>query len=74
MFENFLKMLGGFVLFLVFMVLVGLLTGFPIKWMVNYLFTPATLTALFGVAQLTFWKAFWLAFLCLALFKSSSFK
>ena len=64
-------MLGGFVLFLVFMVFIGLLIGFPVKWMVNYLFTPATLTALFGVAQLTFWKAFWLAFLCSALFKSS---
>jgi hypothetical protein len=48
------------------------LLAYPTMWMVNYLFTPATLLSLFGFAQLTFWKAFWLNFLCSQLFKGSS--
>jgi uncharacterized membrane protein (DUF485 family) len=73
MFDTFLKAVGTFVLFLLFILFIGLLIGFPVKWMANYLFTSEALTAVFGVAKLTFWRAFWLAFLCSALFKSSSY-
>ncbi len=72
MFDSFVKMVGAFALFLLFILFIGLLIGFPVKWMANYLFTPEALTAVFGVAKLTFWRAFWLAFLCSSLFKSSS--
>jgi hypothetical protein len=43
-------------------------------WLVNYLVTPSALIAVFGLPALTFWKAFWLNFLCATLFNSASVK
>jgi hypothetical protein len=50
----------------------SVLMAYPTMWLVNYLITPSALLSLFGIAQLTFWKAFWLNFLCGFLFKSTS--
>lgn len=36
----------------------GLLFAFPVMWLTNYLFTPALLLTVFGVAKLTFSKAY----------------
>jgi len=59
--------------FLVLVIAFGLsaLLAYPVKWIINYLFTPGVLLALFGVAKMTFWRAFWLSYLCSVLFKSS---
>lgn len=50
----------------------SLLLAYPTMWVVNYLFAATTLKAIFGISQLTFWKAFWLNFICGTLFKRSS--
>ncbi len=52
--------------------LFALATAWPTKWMVNYVFSPSALMAVFGVSQLTFWKAFWLGWLCAGLIRNSS--
>lgn len=36
----------------------GLVFAFPVMWLTNYLFSPALLLSVFGVAKLTFWKAY----------------
>jgi hypothetical protein len=36
----------------------GLVFAFPVMWLTNYLFSPRLLLAVFGVSQLTFWKAY----------------
>jgi hypothetical protein len=48
------------------------LWAYPTKWVVNYLFTPNTIFSLFGVSQLTLWKAMALNFISETLFKGSS--
>lgn len=47
-----------------FLVIVGLaaLFAYPTKWVANYLFSEGALLAVFGVSQLTFWKALALNF------------
>ena len=70
--ENFAKALGFVVLLLVIISFVAFVIGLPVMWIVNYLFTQQILMAVFGIPQLTFWKAFWLANLTGLLFKSSS--
>jgi len=70
-----LKVLGGVVgiaIFLNILVVVGLLVGYPAKWIMNYLLAPSALQAVFGVARMTFWRAFWLNILCGILFKASA--
>ena len=67
-----MKIIYGILVTLAVVVLIGLLLGYPTMWMVNYLFTPSIISSLFGVAQLTFWRAFWLNCLCATLFKGTS--
>lgn len=50
----------------------ALFMALPVMWIVNYLFTPAVLASVFGVHVIGFWQAFWLNFLCGALFRNSS--
>jgi hypothetical protein len=45
--------------------------AFPMMWLMNYLFASSFLQFVFGVTQFTFWKAFWLNFLCGILIRSS---
>ncbi len=42
------------------LLVVAVFIGYPVKWMMNYLFTPSVLSATFGVPRMTFWRAFWL--------------
>lgn len=37
---------------------------------IDYLFTPAFLFKIFGIYAFTYWKSFWLQWLCGLLFKS----
>ena len=69
--ETFFKLLGALVFVVGAVVVVGLLMGYPVMWLMNYLFAPAALTAVFGIAKMTFWKAFWLNVLCGLLFKTT---
>ena len=52
-----------FVITLAFGVGFGLLFTYPIMWLINYIFTPYALLALFGAAKITFWKTFALSVL-----------
>jgi hypothetical protein len=58
--------------FILLVVVVGLLLAWPVMFLVNYLFTPAVILAVFGTAQLSFIKAYGLLVLCGILFKSES--
>jgi len=51
---------------------ISLLLGWPTMWLLNYLFNPSLLTAVFGISQITFWKAFWFNILIGLLFRSST--
>lgn len=57
------------VIILVFVI--ALVFALPVMLLVNYVFSPAALVAIFG-GPIGFWKAFWLNFLCGFLFKSSN--
>ena len=70
--DNVLKVIGAVFIGLLLVGGVALLGAYPTKWIVNYLFTSSVIASLFGVAQLTFWKAFWLNWLCAVLFKSTN--
>jgi hypothetical protein len=70
--EAFAKAFGLFVLLMVVITFAAFVIGLPVMWIVNYLFTQQILMAVFGVPQLTFWKAFWIANLTGLLFKSTT--
>jgi hypothetical protein len=70
--ENSAKLIGTVVLAFVVIAVVAIIIAYPVMWLVNYLVTPSALIAVFGLPALTFWKAFWLNFLCATLFKSTS--
>ena len=70
--EDILKPIGAIVVVILVFIGASLLMGYPVMWIVNYLFTPAALTSVFGIPALTFWKAFWLSFLCSTLFKNGT--
>ena len=74
MLEFFGKLFLGIIVFLgtlVMMFGLALLMGFPIMWLMNYVFTPGVLLTVFGVAKMTFWRAFWTNFLFGILFRTS---
>lgn len=62
----------GFGVFALIAIL-ALIFAFPTMWAVNYLFTAALLTYVFGVPQIGFWQAIVLNFLTGWFFKSYSF-
>jgi NhaP-type Na+/H+ and K+/H+ antiporter len=66
------KIAVGFFAAVGFVLVIGLLIGYPVMWMVNYLFTPTALIAVFGVPKLSFWQAFTLSLLASTLFSRSS--
>lgn len=70
--EALVKFVGAIVVFAVVVFGISILSAYPVKWLVNDLFTPATINSLFGVTQLGFWKALELSVICGVLFKSSS--
>jgi hypothetical protein len=70
--EKFLAAVGAAVFAVAFVAGISLLMAYPTMWIVNYLFTSSVISGLFGVTQLTFWKALWLNYITAALFKSSA--
>lgn len=50
----------------------GALFALPTMWLVNVLFTKATILSLFGTAKIGFWQAFGLNVLTGFLFRSTS--
>jgi hypothetical protein len=61
--ETLLKAVGAIVVFIGLVALLAVLTAYPTKWVVNYLFTPGILTVLFGTAKIGFWQALALNFI-----------
>jgi hypothetical protein len=70
--DKFLSGLGIFVLFMLIFVAVATFSAWFVMIMVNYLFNPMFIATVFGVGQLTFWKAWVLSLLTGTLFKSTS--
>lgn len=70
--EALVKSVGIVVVFVGIVCGYSILFAYPTMWVVNYLFTPNTIISLFGIAQLTLWKALWLNFICGVLFKGSN--
>ena len=70
--DKFLKAVVFAVFALVMYIVLGVLFAWPTKWLVNYLFTPSVLKALFGVPHVDLWRAFALDVLCCTLFKGSA--
>ena len=70
--ETFFKAIGVAVFGFIVIVGISVLGAYPTKWVMNYLFSPSVLTALFGVAQLGFWKALALNFITSTLFKGTT--
>lgn len=62
-----LAFLGVLVMFAV----LSVLGAYPTKWIVNYLFSPSLLFAVFGVARIGFFKAFALNLFSALLIKST---
>jgi hypothetical protein len=70
--DKFLVAVGAFVFALVLVAGLSLLMAYPTMWIVNYLFTSSVISGLFGVAQLTFWKALWLNYITAVFFKRTA--
>jgi hypothetical protein len=71
MFEKLATVIGGIVLIILAIAGVSIVMAYPVKWLVNYLFTPGVLMAVFGVTKFSIWRALWLSVLCGLLFKST---
>jgi hypothetical protein len=69
--EKLVKGVGIVVIALITVALLSVLGAYPTKWLVNYLFTPSVLVALFG-GPLTFWKALALNYVSSLLFKGTT--
>lgn len=63
-----LAVLGAVVL----VVGLGLLFAYPLMCLTNYLFAASFLMTVFGIAKLTFWKAYCLSVLASWLFKTTT--
>lgn len=66
--KGFMFVVGVIATFLI----IGVLMGYPTKWVVNYLFAPSLLVAIFGVSKLSIWQAIALNFASACLFKSTN--
>lgn len=66
-----MKVAVAVVLAVLFVLGIGFLFAFPVKWALNYVFTDGVRLALFGVAYVGFWKAYVLSLLTAMLFKST---
>ena len=63
---------GGLVTFLGALFFFAALGAYPTKWLVNFLFSPAFLLSIFGVAKIGFWQALCLNILTGVFFHSST--
>ena len=70
-----MKIIAGLIAILGVLVLIiafALLMAWPLMLLINYVFAPNVLWALFGVSQITFWKTVALSIVTGSLFKSDS--
>jgi len=72
--DKFLQLIGVIVLGVAAITGLAVIMAFPTKWVVNYLFAPSAITAVFGTAQLSVWQSLALNFICATLFKVSASK
>lgn len=70
--ETVIKAVGAIVIFFILIVALAFLFAYPTLWAVNYLFAPSAIAAVFGVPQLTFWKALVLNYVAGALIKGTT--
>lgn len=61
MFAKIVLLVFAFISYLTLAFAIGLLLAWPLMLILNYLFTSSVLFSLFGIAQLTFWKTYWLS-------------
>lgn len=66
--------IGAFILILIFAAGLAALMAYPTMSLVNYLFTPTLLVAVFGMAKIGFWQALCLNTLASLLFKVTASK
>jgi len=69
--EKFLKSVGIGISALIIATLLATLSAWFVMLLINWLFTPTALMAVFGVAKIGFWKAWGISFLTSMLFKST---
>jgi hypothetical protein len=62
---------GIAVLAILVVAFITILITWPVMALINWLFLPSVLIALFGVAKLGFWQTWALLFICASLFKST---
>lgn len=67
-----LTIIGAVVVAAAIIAVIALVMAIPTMLLVNYLFSKAALTAVFGTASISFWKAFWLTYFFGIAFKCSS--
>ena len=70
--DAFCKAIGVVIIFSVVVVVIGGLLALPTMFLVNGLFAPSAIQAVFGVEKIGFLCAFGLNILCGLLFKSST--
>ena len=71
--ETLLRFVGVAVLLVLLVLALATLSAWFVMLLVNYLFTLAVLTAVFGVAKIGLWHAWCLTVLLGILFKSTSY-
>lgn len=69
--DKFVTAFGGFVIFVVILAVIGLIVGYPIKWLWNYLM-PELFPSANIAHEITFWQAIGLYLLAGFLFRSGS--
>lgn len=70
--EVVIKAVGAVVLAVVALAFFAAVMAYPTMWIVNYLFAPSAIAAVFGVSQLTFCKALALSYVSGALIKGTN--
>ena len=66
------KFIGSAVIITALIVAIGLLLALPVKWLVNSVFSAAFIQFIFGVVQISVWRAWGLLILCGMLFKGNT--
>jgi len=70
--ETLAKGLGIAVLVVTLVFTIAAIMAFPTMWLMNYLFATSFLQMVFGISQITFWKAFWFNFFAGLALKSTT--
>lgn len=70
--ETLSKIIGTVVLAFALVAAIAAIGAYPAKWVINYLFSPNSLQAVFGVARFDFWHALAFNFFAGLAFKGTS--